>query len=660
MRIFSLRNSFALGAACLTGGMLALPAAADLDAPIIERLMQITQGTASVEWDGAALRELGLSVGSASSLAAGAVDLPISTDSSLQVVVVNDQVRRALGGDVNLATDFVLSTVDGASLSLGTLTIQPTASQSEPYEYVVLSGTQRLFDLTGVSTDFDAATSLLSESSGNLRVTQELAQSLGQPAAAGRFVGQLSFAALLETIQETVYDGSDRPFQVTLPPSGDSGTRGFPNPGPDVIVGVLPSMSQFGRAGSFVGLAIGTSSCNKGNVPLHWFSLPNTDHPVIPQNLYRLRDDRFEQIGQSWLKHAFTALQLNECGFGCQGGCSGSTLCPGCSDPYGAGLNASQGGLGSRAWVNPFTGAYPSNANNHTGHVHDGVTHRIRAHDDDLDQSINGNGTAIYYGEGQYVSPHEYLPNNGIANNQYNNVSHRRFSVTGVSGGTYSFTGVGNTIREQPAINAWTGSTQSMIEPEPGVDGVAILAYKVTQIDPDTWHYEYAVYNMNLDRSIQSFSVPIPTGTTVTNIGFHAPPQHPGIANDGIGGGGYSGTPWVPALAGGQLTWSTQTFAENPAANAIRWGTLYNFRFDADRPPRDTQATVGFFKTGGPMMVAAQAPAVEGDLDGDGDVDFDDLVTLLNCYQVSDCGDLDGDGDTDFDDLFILLSNYGS
>ena len=55
------------------------------------------------------------------------------------------------------------------------------------------------------------------------------------------------------------------------------------------------------------------------------------------------------------------------------------------------------------------------------------------------------------------------------------------------------------------------------------------------------------------------------------------------------------------------ITWSTETFATNQNANAIRWGTLYNFRFDADQAPNPTNATVGFFKTGSPMMVAIGA-----------------------------------------------------
>ena len=50
-----------------------------------------------------------------------------------------------------------------------------------------------------------------------------------------------------------------------------------------------------------------------------------------------------------------------------------------------------------------------------------------------------------------------------------------------------------------------------------------------------------------------------------------------------------------------------------------------------------------------------------GDVDGDGDVDFDDLNLMLAVYGTGDpLGDLDGDGDTDFDDLNLLLANYGN
>jgi hypothetical protein len=327
-------------------------------------------------------------------------------------------------------------------------------------------------------------------------------------------------------------------------------------------------------------------------------------------------DDRFEQIGQSWLKHAFTALQQNACGFGCTPAANGTHLGVGCSDPYSASLNATQGsgsadGLGSRAWVNPFTGAYPSTAANHTGHTHTGTTHRLLVEQSDLNTTLNPGAT--YYAEAQYVTPHEYAwcqAHSGQCN-MYNNASYRRFNVTGTT--SFSFATVGSTVRMTPAINAWTGATINTIEPVPGVDGRAFIAYKVTNPSAGVWHYEYAINNQNLDRGIQSFSVPLGTGVTVSNLGFHAPLNHPGIANDGTSGNaGFSNTAWTSNQTASDLSWSSETLAQNTNANALRWGTLYNFRFDSNRPPQAANATIGFFKTGSPITVGIQAPAPNG------------------------------------------------
>ena len=94
------------------------------------------------------------------------------------------------------------------------------------------------------------------------------------------------------------------------------------------------------------------------------------------------------------------------------------------------------------------------------------------------------------------------------------------------------------------------------------------------------------------------------------NIGFHAPPQHPGWANDGtLGNTGFSNAPWLPTVTSGALTWNSETFAQNQNANAIRWGTLYNFRFDSYRPPQNEFAVISFFKTGVPIAVPIQGPA---------------------------------------------------
>jgi hypothetical protein len=234
----------------------------------------------------------------------------------------------------------------------------------------------------------------------------------------------------------------------------------------------------------------------------------------------------------------------------------------------------------------------------------------------DLNTTLNPGAT--YYAEAQYVTPHEYVwcqAHPGQCN-MYNNASYRQFTVSGTT--SFSFGTVGSTVRMTPAINAWTGATINTIEPEPGVDGRGFIAYKVTNPSAGVWHYEYAINNQNLDRGIQSFSVPLGCGMTVSNIGFHAPPNHPGIANDGtLGSAGYSDAAWTSTPSNTALSWSSETFAQNQNANALRWGTLYNFRFDSNRPPQAANATIGFYKNGSPITVAIQAPTPDSSCETD-------------------------------------------
>src|SRR5438876_392302 len=558
-----------------------------------------------------------------------ALGFAAAANSFFTILVFNELLRSPEPGSMALVPESEAAPTLPAALtaSLKQLVIEKLPSDAA-FDLAVRDGKTgfTFFNIEGHQYDYDSSAQSLSITGGNLLVSQEFANALGQPSAASATVGKISIGTTMQPIEiRTILNGKIQ--SVIMPPlrslprrsEAQVGVAGADAPtlvaGPDVIVGVLPEMAQYGSNGSFVGLGIGTTSCNNGDQPLHWFALPNTDHPVIPQNFYRMsggvnNSDRFEQIGQSWLKHAFAALEGNDCNFGCHtSGCTtGSNLCSGCSDPYGSSLNASQTGIGSRAWVNPFTGSFPSGANNHTGHNHTGTSHRITVATSDLNPSLNPNAT--YFAEAQYVTPHEYTwcqANPGECN-MFNNASYRQF---GVNGGptNFNFSPVGSTIQMQPAIMAWTGATFSQAEPDPGNDGIWFMGYKVTNPSAGVWHYEYTLYNENLDRAIQSFSVPLIPGANISNIGFHAPPQEPGWANDGtFNSQGYSSTPWTVTQSSGSITWSTETFATNQNANAIRFGTLFNFRFDADQAPNPTNATVGFFKTGSPIGVLVQAP----------------------------------------------------
>ena len=128
----------------------------------------------------------------------------------------------------------------------------------------------------------------------------------------------------------------------------------------------------------------------------------------------------------------------------------------------------------------------------------------------------------------------------------------------------------------------------------------------------------------------------------------------------------YDGTDWPAAVGLGRVEWSTQAEAENPGANALRWGTLYNFRFDADSPPVPVGATIGLYRAGDPaeVTVATLGPrgsACRWDLDGDGVAGVTDFLQLLAAWGSDPGGppDFDGDGDVGIGDFLLLLGNWG-
>ena len=450
-------------------------------------------------------------------------------------------------------------------------------------------------------------------------------------------------------------------------PAGGGNAGGCtPSTGPDVIVGDLFGIARYGTIGGISAYAFGTTSCNIGNMTLDW-DADTRHHPVIAQNLYRLKDGRFEQMGMSWLKHGFAAVTGDLC-CTCQNPGNGQVLGVGCSDPYASSLNGDQdgtvggcgitcGGLGPRYEVNASTGffEYPYDTITESG---DAIYKRLQVAIDDLDPAPNAG--ALYFGEAHYVTPDD-----AAAGNHNNNASYEQVVVDAFQQDSYILLFVGDTTRELPAIYAWRDADpQVVIEVvDDQSDGRFHLGYRVTDNGDGTWHYEYALHNLNSHRSAASFSVPVPAGVTLTGIGFHDVDYHSG---DGNGSVTFDGTDWAVTVAGGAVTWSTQTEDADANANALRWGTLYNFRFDADTPPLTADATVGLYRGGDPSSLAAPAPAPAGlvcpwDLDGDGSVGINDFLELIALWGTDPGGppDFDGDGTVGITDFLELLTRWG-
>ncbi len=368
--------------------------------------------------------------------------------------------------------------------------------------------------------------------------------------------------------------------------------------GPDVIVGDIQDVANYASLNGVEALALGTYSCNQGTQTLSWISNNNL-HPVIGGNLYKYKvvngSGRFEHLGMSWLKHGFFALSNNLCCTGCQS-TSGSSLGIRCADPYTAARNGSQSGAGPKWQVNASTGVFtypPANP------AFSGSTaRRLQVKITDLEAS---SASVRYFGEAQYITQDD-----AAAGNDNNNASYRELTVTGSgTAWTFSLTAGQTTQREKPAILAWQAIDPTVQVQNIDTDGRLILAWKVTETTPGTWHYEYALQNLNSDRSVQAFSLPV-GGAMLTNLGFHDVDYHSG---DGIGNVTTLGTDWAVTNTAGTLAWATDTFAVNQNANALRWGTLYNFRFDANVPPTSGSITLTPFKSGSNLVVTAQVPS---------------------------------------------------
>ena len=116
---------------------------------------------------------------------------------------------------------------------------------------------------------------------------------------------------------------------------------GSRRPGSDVIVGEIHNAQYNGQANNMASWSLGTTSCNKGDVPFQWLTSSNSGtpgtgenrHPVIGQNLFRvIPGTRHHPPVVPGLAPGigFTALQNNACNFGCSAYPNGTYLGVGC------------------------------------------------------------------------------------------------------------------------------------------------------------------------------------------------------------------------------------------------------------------------------------------------------------------------------------------
>lgn len=435
--------------------------------------------------------------------------------------------------------------------------------------------------------------------------------------------------------------------------------------GPDLIIADINGVANYTSENGIEAFSLGQIHCNIGDVPAACAQASNA-HPIYAKNLFRLTrghvdgSTRFEQLGYAWLMHAFFALSGSTCCPDCEPS-NGTTIGVHCSDSNTASRSGSQIALGPKWQVNAATGVFPFPQANPP--FSGTVARRLQVATANLTPS---NANNLYFAEVAVVSADD-----AAAGNKMNNASYRPVMMTG-SDQAWTMSLSGSTVRETPGIFAWQSNEPTVVIKSVDVpnDGRFYVAANVNAIPgrPGWWHYEYAVYNMNSDRSTRTFAVPLPAGVSVEAVDFHDVSYHSG---DGPGGVNLDGTDWT-ATTGATQRWATQVYGDNENANALRWGTLYNFRFDANATPTVGAVTMDLFKPGTPTSVTATGLPIPGgvntlgDVNGDGIVDLTDLSALLASFGLctSDAGfnaaaDFDGSGCVELSDLSILLANFG-
>ncbi|UCE61654.1 MAG: hypothetical protein JSU63_07880 [Phycisphaerales bacterium] len=543
------------------------------------------------------------------------------------------------GGILRTAGALILER-PGSRIVIGNLEIHPS-----PKDVLTMKNTltpqglpEDIFELQSVMIEsrLDARELTLI---GELVIAEQWGAVLDFPAAAGAIVGSIVVEAqTIPSIDVAADVGSllvDADMSASRQPTGTE--DGYP----DVIVADLQSIRRYydPDVPTITAFAVGTHACNYGTARANWFPLTN-QHPLIIQNAYRLKDNRFEQIGFSWLKHGFYAVDDDLCGLGCEDVSDinppGTQLGIGCSDPYSSTLNGQQNNLSPRSTVNAFSGFFPFPWPGWEDDppVLSPIERRLQVYNADLDPAFNPG--ARYFVQGHYITPGDSL-----AGTQDNNASYREVLAEKNEFGEYSLVVdyQFNTQREQPAVRAWQDCDPTVVETDirvPG-EGLFILAAKAYESGHGTWLYSYALQNLNSDRSGQSFTVRIPPGGLVTNLGFHDIDYHSGDAIDP--------TDWGYVVDDESITWSTDTYDVNPDANALRFGTVYNFYFESNIEPAPSTITIGIFKPGvhnevhgstiGPKLLMVDCN--DNDIADECDVDCSAPGCEAPCETSSDC-----------------------
>ena len=414
----------------------------------------------------------------------------------------------------------------------------------------------------------------------DLRLSEAFARRLGLPELAGAAVGSADVRTRLAG---------------ALPPPPELGAC-VPDFTGDVDVELIDlyGLAEVAHDDDRVAMSASAELRNSGVADVEWYRPIDPDggggpgvvgpHPYLALSLYRLADGAMRQIGRADVKHAFFAVNS-----GCP--CPGDQiLYDGCTDLYGAVTNYNRMNLAPRHEVTASTGAWESLGSHFDGDPVDDYRHHHgegASHPDEFEHRLTALSEDLLVPGARYFIEAWYVTADDV--DIFNSMGRRE--VDPQPGEPWLFPAIDAGLTQGPTLDAWVDSAA----PPPGATAVVLdtgegrleLASATTARPGGVYRYDYGLMNFDFDRRIRSVSVPLPAGVQLAGVGFHDGDLDPG--ND-----------WQATVTASEITWSTP--AGDPGLNALDWGTLYGFGFEANAAPAaaDPTASMAVLEAGSP------------------------------------------------------------